>query len=148
MADEIDGAIRAVLTNMGEHAKAEARQSPQYQELESCPTVSHLIDHATHMMMGVVLDVTDILRERGETVDTRAYAVLQALPLLRSKLTAAFAAQTSVGCVDRARAVTARMVTDPAASVTLLMERPGYCTGNPSFCPEHGWGAHEEAPRG
>ena len=34
------------------------------------------------------------------------------------------------------------MITDPKASVTLLLERTAYCTGDETFCSEHGWGAH------
>lgn len=64
-------AIVSVLTSLGEHGRAEARQTAQYRDLAACDTTSRLVDMASHLMTGVVLDVSDILRTRGVTVDAR-----------------------------------------------------------------------------
>lgn len=100
-----DGDLTAVLTQLGQRAKQDRRESPDYRIMESAESINGVMRRLSHGAKSAILDAYDVLVDKfGFDHSRELYDYLHQVPARAHLYEKAFNAETHVGCVDRAMA--------------------------------------------
>lgn len=100
-----DRDLTAVLTQLGQSAKQDRRESADYRIMESAESVNGVMRRLSHGAKSAVLNAYDVLVTKfGFEHSHELYDYLHQVPARAHLYEKAFNAETHVGCVDRAMA--------------------------------------------
>lgn len=97
--------LTAVLTQLGQRAKQDRRESDDYRIMASAESVNGVMRRLSHGAKHAVLDAYDVLVDKfGFEHSQELYDYLHQVPARAHLYEKSFNAETHVGCVDRAMA--------------------------------------------